>query len=126
MKKTAYLFFISIITFTGNIYGSSTFSGWTIFNKSQSAQFRTVAAVSPESGGISGFVYNPAVLGQGAQREISFISELGPAADKYGGILYSEPLRKLTFAGGIIYYDAGKVELNWLENGSLMTKDVSA
>lgn len=101
-------------------------SGWTILRKAQSAQFNSIAVSSLLGNDFTGFLYNPAVLGAGDCREISLISEMGPADDKFGGLLYGEPVKKGMISFGYVYHDAGIAELNWIENNQLMTRNVRA
>ncbi|MEW6557550.1 MAG: hypothetical protein AB1349_09375 [Elusimicrobiota bacterium] len=105
------------------LYASFGRSGWIIFRKAQSSKFKGLTTVGAIRGDLSGVFYNPAVLGTNNQREIFFISELGFAEDKFGGFVYGEPLKNGMISGGIVYYDAGKIELNWLEDGELKTNE---
>jgi len=107
-------------------YASFGKSGWTIFRKAQSAKFKCMTTVTAVRGDLSGVFYNPAVLGTNNQREIFFISELGFTEDKFGGLVYGEPLKNGMLTGGVVYYDAGKMELNWLEGDELKTENVIA
>ena len=101
-------------------------SGWTIFRKVRSAKFKAMTTTTGVRGDLSGVFYNPAVLGTNQQREIFFISERGFAEDKFGGLVYGAPLKNGMIAGGIVYYDAGKVDLYWSEGDGLMTESVIA
>ncbi len=101
-------------------------SGWPIFRKVSSPKFKCMTTVCAVRGDLSGMFYNPAVLGTNNQREVFFLSELGFTEDKFGGLVYGEPLRNGMFAGGVVYYDAGKMELNWLEGDELKTENVIA
>ncbi|PKM92708.1 MAG: hypothetical protein CVU80_01945 [Elusimicrobia bacterium HGW-Elusimicrobia-4] len=101
-------------------------SGWTIFRKAQSAKFKVMTTVVAVRGDLSGVFYNPAVLGNNTQREIFFISELGLTEDKFGGLVYGEPLKNGAVAAGVVYYDAGQMELNWLDGEEVKTDNVSA
>ena len=127
-KKLISSIFICILIFLfyDLSYGFFGKSGWKIFRKAQSAKTYGVTAVCGVRGDLSGMFFNPAVLGTGVQREIFFLSELGSSDDRLIGLVYGEPLRKSMVAGGLIYYDCGTMELNWLEDGMLKTKKVSA
>ncbi|MEW6557135.1 MAG: carboxypeptidase regulatory-like domain-containing protein [Elusimicrobiota bacterium] len=108
------------------LYASFGKSGWTIFRKVSSAKFKCMTTIVAVRGDLSGVFYNPAVLGTNTQREIFFLSELGFTEDKLGGLVYGEPLSNGMLAGGVAYYDAGKMELNWLEGDELKTENVIA
>ncbi|MDD5687102.1 MAG: hypothetical protein PHE88_04635 [Elusimicrobia bacterium] len=121
--------FIGLVFFinqVNTVYADFGKSGWSIFKKVQSAKFKAMTTVTGVRGDLSGVFYNPAVLGTNQQREIFFISELGLSDDKLGGLVYGEPLKNGMIAGGVAYYDAGIMELNWLEGGELKTANVSA
>lgn len=101
-------------------------SGWPIFKKVQTARFKGTAALSPVSGNASGVLYNPALLGTVYQPTMLLTSELGLAEDKLGGIFYYMPGNKSIFACGLTYYNAGSIELNWLDNNNLQSETVTA
>lgn len=128
LKKNINLIFIILFIFliTQFIYADYGESGWVIFKKAQSSRFKGISAVSSIPGNLAGVFYNPALLNTCSHRAVFLISELGFAEDKLGGILYYEPLGKSIIAGGIVYYDAGQIELNWIEYGKLKTDDSSA
>lgn len=108
------------------LYASFGKSGWIIFRKVSSAKFKAITTVAAVRGDLSGVFYNPAVLGTNTQREVFLLSELGFTEDKFGGLVYGEPLRNGMLAGGVVYYDAGKIELNWIEGNELKTENVNA
>lgn len=127
LKFVLYLLITAVLAASpAGVYSSSTASGWTIFRKLQSSQFQGMVAAAPLHCDIPGFLYNPAVLQNVSDKEISVISEYGPVGDKLGGILYCSKIKKIKTAYGVAYYDAGTVELNWIENGQLQTKNVYA
>lgn len=101
-------------------------SGWTIFRKLGSTQFKGISTAVPVNGDISGFLYNPSILGIIRNRQITMITEFGPVEDNLGGILYGSRVKDSFLAGGFVYYDAGIAELNWMESGELMTRNVHA
>ena len=65
---------------------------------------------------------NPALPAKKPFRELNVVSESGYASDLFGGILYGTPIKKGMVSAGILYYDAGTIELNWFENGTLVTE----
>ncbi|MCK5218582.1 fibronectin type III domain-containing protein [bacterium] len=101
-------------------------SGWPIFKKVQTASFKGTAALSPVDGNVSGVLYNPALLGTVYQPTMLLTSELGLAEDKLGGLFYYMPWNKSVFAGGLTYYNAGSIELNWLDDNTLQSETVNA
>ena len=101
-------------------------SGWPIFKKVQTANTRGITSDSPYYGSLLGLFYNPSLLAAKRQREAFLISESGFIGDKLGGLIYGEPLKKGMLAGGIVGYDAGGIELNWVENGQMYTENASA
>lgn len=101
-------------------------SGWSVFKKIQTARFRGIAALSPVYGNVSGVLYNPALLGTIYQPTMLLTSELGFVEDKLGGFFYYMPLNKSIFACGLTYYNAGSIELNWLDNNNLQSETVTA
>jgi hypothetical protein len=101
-------------------------SGWPIFRKIQSAQCKAVTAAAPSHASLSSVLYNPAVSGAADEQELLFISEAGMAEEKLGCALYSQPLQRGTLTAGLAYYDAGSVELNWMDAGTLHTRTACA
>lgn len=101
-------------------------SGWTIFKKAQTANSRGIVSTFGHYGSLSELFYNPALLAPKDHRESFLFSESGMVGDKLGGILYNEPLRHGSLTGGLVGYDAGSIDLNWIENGELMTQNASA
>jgi hypothetical protein len=101
-------------------------SGWPIFKKAQAANSRGIVSSFGTYGSLSGIFYNPALLAARDRREAFLFSESGMVGDTLGGALYSEPLRNGAIAGGLVGYDAGSIELNWIENGELKTQNASA
>ena len=120
--------FLSVLLFPApSVYADFGESGWTIFNKAQSARFRAISAASPVAGDLSGVFYNPAVLGTDKRKEIFFLSELGASEDKLGGVVYGQPLKNGMLAIGAVYFDAGMMELNWIDDfGNILTENVTA
>jgi hypothetical protein len=110
----------------GAVCGKTGKSGWTILDKAQSARFGTVNLLSYAGNDLSSMLYNPSLLVTKSRRELFFISELGFVDDKFGGLVYAEPLTGGVASFGIVYYDAGQIELNWIENGEVMSENVSA
>ena len=120
------IFFILTFIFSGSgVFAQSGYSGWPIFNKIQSSQFKAISATSPGYSDLSSVLYNPAVAGTHSSKEFLFISELGFAEDKLGAAFFRLPAGKGMISLGGGYYDAGTVELNWLENGAITTESVS-
>ncbi|MBN2407903.1 MAG: hypothetical protein JXJ19_09430 [Elusimicrobia bacterium] len=130
MLKKYLLTLVVLITSTGVCFsGKVGKTGWSVFRKARSAKFKpiTVTPVMAVRGDLSGAFYNPAVLAMNIRKEIFFLSELGITDDMFGGVVYGHPLKDSAIAGGIIYYDAGEIELNWLDrDGDLQSEEVSA
>ncbi len=103
-------------------------AGWLIFRKARSAKFKpiTVTPVMAVRGDLAGLFYNPAVLSLNQYKEVFLLSELGLTNDVFGGAVYGHPMGKGCVAGGLIYYNAGRMELNWIEGGELKTQEVTA
>lgn len=121
MKKKLQLFLILFLVAVNLADAKKTGkTGWSIFRRARSAKFKpiTVTPVMAVRGDLSGVFYNPGVLAMVRYKEIFFLSELGLVDDAFGGVVYGHPLKESTFALGIIYYDAGKIELNWLDDNN--------
>jgi hypothetical protein len=117
------LLFLSVLPqYAYAAYGKS---GWSIFRKLQSAQFKSISATTPGYANVSGMIYNPAIASTFEEKQLFLMSEKGFSDDMLHGMLFETPLKVWTIAGGLIYYDAGEVELNWVENGALQTTTVS-
>lgn len=126
MFKAAGIFFAVMFMFGGAIFADSGTSGWTIFKKAQSTRFKGISSVAVVHGDFSGSLYNPALLGVRNQKEIFFVSETGLSEDKLGALLYGMPLKSGMVSGGFAYYDAGNVELNWMDGVELKSETVNA
>ena len=104
--------------------------GWSVLRKANSAKFKAIAVtpVAAVRGDLSGVFYNPSVLALNETREMFFLSEAGLAKDVFGGALYGHPMKDACFAVGFLYYDAGSIELNWIDatTGELTSDTVSA
>lgn len=127
-KKYLLILIFSITSAQTCFAGKAGKTGWSIFRKARSAKFKpiTVTPVMAVRGDLTGVFYNPAVLSMNMYKEIFLLSELGLTDDIFGGVVYGHPLKKAGIAAGLIYYDAGKMDLNWLEGGKLITQNVSA
>ena len=116
---------LACVCFNCSAYAASGSSGWSIFNRIQSSQFRAISATSPGYSDLSGILYNPAMAGTLSSKQLLLISELGFAEDKPGAAFVGLPTGKGMISFGAGYYDAGSVELNWIENGEVMTENVA-
>lgn len=114
------------VFFNNLSYADSIKSGWIIFKKAQSVRFRELNTVAPVNGDLSAVFYNPAVSGINNQRRIQLISEYGFAECKFGGLIYSEPLKHGTITCSVMYYDAGEMDLNYIDGQALITENVIA
>ncbi|MFH1416003.1 MAG: hypothetical protein ABIH89_07975 [Elusimicrobiota bacterium] len=128
LKKYFIAVLITVIAVQTGFTGKTGKTGWMIFRKARSAKFKpiTVTPVMAVRGDLSGVFYNPGVLAFNTRQEIFFLSELGLSEDMFGGLVYGHPLKNACIAGGLLYYDAGNIELNWLESGVLKSDNVNA
>jgi hypothetical protein len=126
MKKISLAVLLVVLTTASTGFPGVIKSGWTIFKKVQSPNPYIVTICMGVRGDLSGMFYNPAVLASGDFREVLMISEVGSTGDTFLGLVYGEPFSRGMLAGGIVYYNAGKMDLNWLENGALKTSSVTA
>ena len=101
-------------------------SGWTIFTKAQTAKYAGIASVAPGYADISAVLFNPALPATMMVRELSIMSEQGFADDVCGGFIYGMLAGQGVVSGGFSYYDLGSTELNWIDNGQLITESVRA
>jgi hypothetical protein len=102
-------------------------TGWWIFRRVQSTKPKPVTAVAAVRGDLSGVFYNPSILGTISEKEIFFLSEIvGIGNDTFGGVLYGQPVGKFVgLSAGVVYYDAGKTTLYWIEKGEEQNKSVT-
>jgi hypothetical protein len=122
-----YLFIPAILSiFCSSVYSANIGkSDWIIFEQSRDANTSGAVLASLDSGSLFSVFYNPALIGGYTQREVSFASKFGFADDKLNGIVYGEPFKNSMLLIGYYYYDAGSIELNFIENGVLNTQTVS-
>ncbi len=126
MKKLM-LFLSTFILFSINTFLQAKTTGWWIFRRVQSTKPKPVTAVAAVRGDLSGVIYNPSILGTITEKEIFFLSEIvGIANDTFGGVIYGQPVMKYSgLSIGIVYYDAGRTTLYWIENGKEQQKTVT-
>lgn len=126
MRRTGFLFFGLMFVFAVSVFGDAGKTGWWILRRPQSTKPKPITAVASVRGDLSGVFYNPSILCTVTQRELFFMTELGLASDTFGGFVYGMPLKEGSGAAvGLVYYDAGKTTLNWMENGALNEASVS-
>ena len=125
MKKII-LFAVLSIALCGIACADFGKSGWTIFTEPQPAKFNLLSLVSLGNPSLVSVFYNPSVAVMKSQSEVSFFSEIGFADSRMSGVVYAEPLTGGVLTGGFAYYDAGKMDLNWIENGSVQSSNVTA
>ncbi len=125
MKSFAWLTTV-VLCLPCNLLAGAGASGWTIFTKAQTVKYAGIASVAPGYADISAVLFNPALPATMMSRELSLMSEQGFADDICGGFIYGVPVRRGVVTGGITYYDLGDAELNWVENGRLVSETVKA
>jgi len=122
------LIFCMILLFVSNGFGQKASTGWWIFRRPQSAKPKAVTAVCAVRGDLSGVFYNPSILATLQHREVFLLTELGLANDTFSGVLYGQPFKIAQSAGvsaGVIYYDAGKETLYYIEDGEEKERTVT-
>lgn len=128
MNKRNLILFGLLFIFAGTSFAATAKTGWWILRRPQSTKPQALTAVVSIRGDLSGVFYNPSILGSIKRREVFFMTELGLASDTFGGILYGQPLsigKGAGFSGGVVYYDAGKTTLNWIDAGILREANVT-
>lgn len=120
LRKTVFAVLLAAVM-GGSLYAGTGSAGWYIFRRPQSTKPRSVTSVASVRGDLSGVFYNPSILGTIRQKEVFFMSETGMANDTFGGMLYGHPLSGGTagLAGGVVYYDAGKETLSWMDSSGI-------
>ncbi len=125
-RRPLIVLFLCMLSITGTALADAGKAGWPIFRRAEAANTRGLASTSPGYSSLMGLFYNPAAIAGKKEREALIISESGFIGDKLGGIMYGQPLKNGMIAGGLIGYDAGQIELNWMENGELKSENASA
>ena len=127
MIKKFFVLVILMLALVLECYSQAGSTGWWIMRRPQSTKPREVTAVASVRGDLSGVFYNPSILGTVTQKEVFLITETGLGNDNFGGLLYGMPLGKRGgFSAGIIYYDAGRTTLYWMESGVEQERTVTA
>ncbi len=126
LEKAAAVILMCVALTAATVSADAGKAGWPIFKKAQTANTRGITSSLTFESSLGGLLYNPSILGARTGREAYLISEAGFVGDTLGGVLYGHPLKDSMIAGGIVGYDAGKIELNWIDNGNLMTQTASA
>lgn len=122
-RKIIFICFFGITATHG--FAESEKSGWIILNKAESINIKGITSISVIQNNLLGALLNPAILGMVSKRELYIVSELGFVGDKLGGIFYGEPFKNSMLSGGFVYYDAGPIELTWIENEDFVNQEVS-
>ena len=127
MKKlTVLLILAAMVLCVSEGFAGTGKAGWWILRRPQSTKPRTMTSLASIRGDLSGVFYNPSILATIQSKEVFFMSESGLAADTFASVLYGHPLKEGSgLSGGIVYYDAGKTTLNYVENGVLQTANVT-
>ena len=87
-------------------------SGGIILSQAIGAKAAGLAeAYTAGSGDVGCLYYNPAGLAFLNKKQASFAYQTGIAEDKFGLIDFGTPIKKGVFAGSIVYYTAGDIEL---------------
>ena len=123
-KKFVFIALLALSLFPGRGFADAGSTGWVIFRKVMPVQFMSIAATVPDHSTIIGTLYNPAIGGGMDHGELFLLSEEGFADDHLGAMLFSCHTGRWTFTLGGTYYDAGSGELNWIANGTLMSRTV--
>ncbi len=128
MRKTFLFFLLVLMALPGTLSAGTGRTGWVIMRKARSAKFKPVATtpVMAVRGDLSGVFYNPAVLALNPSRELFLLSEIGMADDTFAGAVYGHPVTYGSWAAGIIYYDAGDMELSWFDGAGFQSETVKA
>ncbi|GAF72973.1 unnamed protein product, partial [marine sediment metagenome] len=124
-KKAFFVFGLLFILVVVSSAGTGT-TGWWILRRPQSTKPQPITSVASIRGDLSGVFYNPSILGTIKQKEIFLLTELGLASDTFGSLLYGNPIDSSSgFSIGVVYYDAGKETLSWMESGALKEATVT-
>jgi len=125
-KKVLLAISVFMVLAVSNVFCGTASTGWWIFRRPQSAKPVSLTTVVGVRGDLSGVFYNPSVLGELTQKEIYMMSELGVADDTFGGLMYGHPIgKKAGLSVGVVYYDAGKTRLFYMENGQEKERNVT-
>lgn len=107
-------------------FGDAGTAGFSILKKPNTARARSIASSVNANNDSSSLLYNSAMLKFSQKREMILISESGFAQDRMGGVILSIPAFKFLVSAGVFYYDAGTIELNWIEEDRIVTQNASA
>ncbi len=99
-------------------------TGWGGYKKIQPARFRGAAVTATGNSEVASALFNPAMLMDIEASAVNINSELGVVQDNFNSVLCALKYPKFALAAGAAAYNAGKEELNWIENGALVTREV--
>jgi hypothetical protein len=108
----------------GPVFASAN-PGWVMFDKVRELNTEGMLSQSRDCGTLSGVLYNPAFLGINKLHILELASEAGFADDRLARVMYGQPALGGELMAGAAYYDAGSVELNWVDNNTMQTQTVS-
>jgi hypothetical protein len=99
--------------------------GWPVLENIRTLNTEGMLSQSQSCGNLAGVMYNPAFIAINTPRMLELTSESGFADDKLARVLYGHPALGGELMAGAAYYDAGCVELNWVDNNAMMSQTVS-
>lgn len=116
---------MGLVSACGPVFAGNANPGWVIFEKTRDISTEGMLSQAQSCGTLSGVLYNPAFLGVNKPHLLELSSESGFADDKLYRALYGQPALGGEVMVGAAYYDAGSVDLNWVDNNTLQTQTVS-
>jgi len=99
--------------------------GWAVLEKIRALNTEGLLSQSQSCGTLAGVLYNPAFIAINTPHMLELTSECGFADDKLTRVLYGNPALGGELVAGGAYYDAGSVELNWVDNNVMASQTVS-
>lgn len=125
MKKTLAILIMFLAASPLQLLHAARRSGWTIFQKIESTQFRGNTVTSMGYADMAAVLYNPAVPATFRRKEWVIVSEVS-GDERLGAVFVGLPAgRTCTVSAGAGYYDAGPAELNWIDGSELRSETVS-
>ncbi|MFH1714813.1 MAG: type IX secretion system membrane protein PorP/SprF [Elusimicrobiota bacterium] len=126
MKKNIILVSLIFAFCGGNAFAKLGDAGWVTLKKVQSPRFRSIAATSLTGRDLSGIFYNPSLISENDNKRLYVSSEFGFVKDTLGGFIYAQPLKNGCISVTGMFYDAGTMDLNWINDNDVETEKVPA
>ncbi|MCB4791243.1 MAG: hypothetical protein LHV68_05085 [Elusimicrobia bacterium] len=125
MKKHSIILYLSFTFLVIGIVNAS--DGWQILSNIESARPSSICTNHIFQSSLTGILYNPAQLSFLKNNSLDFTATKAEGSEQNsGGFIYANSSKTLPFAISYFSFDYGTAELSWIENNTIVSRNVSA